>query len=92
MTAYLHADRDFGGEWDDRPTELRQIKRKPDQYRKKPEGVKTHLGKVLLDPYDHPIRSFPELPATLSTETKGWEVEYYLRKNLDIRPYDLMGE
>lgn len=92
MTAYLPADKDFGGDFDDRPPELKQIERKADQHQKKPKRMKTHLGKVLLDPYDHPIRNFPELPATLSTEMKGWEVEHHLRKNLAIKPYDLMGQ
>ncbi len=92
VTAYLPADRDFGGDFDDRPPALKQIERRADQHKKKPKGVKTHLGRVLLDPYGHPIRNFPELPATLSTEMKGWEVEHHLRKDLAIKPYDLMGE
>lgn len=92
VTAYLPADKDFGGDFNDRPPELKQIGRKADQHKKLPEGVKTHLGRVLLDPYDYPIRNFPELPATLSTDMKGWEVEHHLRKNLAIKSYDLMGK
>lgn len=92
MTAYLEEDKDYGGDFEDRPSVLKQIACKSDQYREKPKGVKTYLQEVLLDPYDHPIRNFSELPPTLSTEMKGWEVEYYLRKNLDIKVYDLMGE
>ena len=48
-------------------------------------------GRIVLDGYDHPVREFPELPATLSTEMSGCEVEYYLRQNQAIKPYDLMG-
>lgn len=49
-------------------------------------------GMVVLDPYDHPVRNFPELPDCLSTQTSGMWIEHYLRKNLEIKAYDLMGK
>lgn len=92
VTAYLHEDKGFGGDRDHRPDVLFLIERDAKMHKKKPDGVKKHGTKVLLDPFDHPIRNFPELPATLSTEMKGWEVQYYLLKNLEIKTYDLMGK
>ena len=50
-------------------------------------------GRVMLDPYDHPIRNFGnELPIIISSEIQGWEVENYLRRNHAIKVYDLVGE
>ena len=64
-----------------------------DQYSSRPTDYVRHDGKILLDAYDHGIRSFPtELPVALSTELEGWEVENYLRKNREIKVYDLMGK
>lgn len=52
-----------------------------------------HGDRVVLDPFDHPIRDFGyDLPIILSSEIKGWEVENYLRRNLAIRVYDLIGK
>lgn len=31
------------------------------------------------------------LPVVLSSRIKGWEVENYLRRNLAIKAYDLIG-
>jgi len=48
--------------------------------------------RVMLDPFDHPIHDFGnDLPVVLSSRIKGWEVENYLRRNLAIKAYDLIG-
>ena len=94
VTAFLPHDREFGGEWNQRPDLLFQIRPPQSRVSTPPTGYMTSAqGKVLLDPFDHGIRDFPgELPPSLSTEIEGWEVEYYLRKNEQIKPYDLMGK
>ena len=48
-------------------------------------------NQVVLDTFDHPVRDFPELPVALSSRMAGWEIENDLRKNLDIRVYDLVA-
>ena len=93
-TAFLIEDRDYGGEnYDDRPPTLFQIDPPDDRNTAKPTTYVKFQGRVLLDPYDHGIRDFPtELPPALSTYVEGWEIEHYLRKNSQIKPYDLMGK
>ena len=51
-----------------------------------------YQDKIVLDPYDHPVRDFLELPATISTDEPGCMIEFHLRKNRQISAYDLMGK
>lgn len=91
-TAPLREDLNYGSDWANRPALLFQLRPAKNHRCVEPTGVMMYHGRVVLDPFDHPVREFGrELPATLSTEMKGDEVEYYLRKNLAIKVYDLIG-
>ncbi len=92
QTAFLPEDQNFGEKWDERPALLFELRRPDDQSSQKPIEMMVD-GKVVLDPYNHPVRDFPgELPVCLSTAISGAEVELYTRRNPEIHPYDLMGE
>ncbi|KAK4694553.1 hypothetical protein P7C71_g3046, partial [Lecanoromycetidae sp. Uapishka_2] len=91
-TAPLREDLNYGSAWADRPDLLFQLRPNHDQRCVEPTGVLIYHGRVMLDPFDHPIRDFGrDLPIVLSTELKGDEVEHYLRKNLAIKIYDLIA-
>lgn len=91
VAAFLPKDRNFGTAWDHRPPILFQLYPGPNRVSLKPQGVLMDGSRVILDPYDHPIRDFAELPVTLSSKEKGMWIEYYMRQNKEIKPYDLMG-
>ena len=91
VASFLPKDRDFGLAWAHRPAILFQLYAGPNRVSAKPQGVLMDGNRIMLDPYDHPIRDFPELPVTLSSKEKGMWIEYYMRQNKEIRPYDLMG-
>jgi len=81
-----------GGDWAARPARLFQLAPTPGQYKVAPTTVLMNGNRVMLDPFDHPIRDFVnDLPIILSSEIKGWEIENYLRRNLAIKAYDLIG-
>lgn len=41
-------------------------------YRQAVDGIWVHTdGRVILDKDNHPVRKFPDLPATLSSEIEG---------------------
>ena len=91
VASYLPKDRDLGTAWAHRPAILFQLYPGHNRVSVKPQGVVMDGNRVMLDPYDHPIRDFPELPVTLSSKEKGMWIEYYMRQNKEIKPYDLMG-
>ena len=91
VASFLPKDRDFGTAWAHRPPILFQLYPGSNRVSVKPQGVLMDGDRVMLDPYDHPIRDFPELPVTLSSKEKGMWIEYYMRQNKEIKPYDLMG-
>ena len=91
VASFLQKDRDFGTAWAHRPPILFQLYPGQNRVSIKPQGVLMDGDRVMLDPYDHPIRDFPELPVTLSSKEKGMWIEYYMRQNKEIKPYDLMG-
>lgn len=93
VTGFLPEDKDFGGAWDQRPPLLFQIMSTEDQDSREPAGYAMYDGRIVLDAFDHGIRHFPgQLPLPLSTELEGWRFEHYLRRNRQIKRYDLMGE
>ena len=56
-----------------------------------------HRGRVVLDPDNHEIKDFPELPKILSSELEGRDIEYYMRKNMaigngEMSYYDIRGK
>jgi len=90
-TAPLREDLNYGGSWATRPPLLFQLRPDKNQRCVEPTGVLMYSDRVMLDPFDHPIRDFGrDLPIVLSTELKGDEVEHYLRRNLAIKVYDLI--
>lgn len=91
VASFLPKDRDFGTAWAHRPAILFQLYPGANRVSLKPQGVLMDGNRVMLDPYDHPIRDFQELPVTLSSKEKGMWIEYYMRQNKEIKPYDLMG-
>ena len=91
VASFLVKDRDFGTAWAHRPPILFQLYPGQNRVAVRPQGVLMDGNRVMLDPYDHPIRDFPELPLTLSSKEKGMWIEYYMRQNKEIKPYDLMG-
>ena len=91
VASFLPKDRDFGTAWAHRPAILFQLYPGQNRVAVRPQGVLMDGNRVMLDPYDHPIRDFPELPLTLSSKEKGMWIEYYMRQNKEIKPYDLMG-
>ena len=91
VASFLAKDRDFGTAWAHRPPILFQLYAGQNRVAVKPQGVLMDGNRVMLDPYDHPIRDFPELPVTLSSKEKGMWIEYYMRQNKEIKLYDLMG-
>ena len=89
-TAFLAKDRDVGSERAHRPDILFQI-RTPELRSMKPDGYVKYNGRIILDPFDHGLRNFPELPVALSSELEGCDIEYYYRQNAEIADYDLIG-
>ena len=93
ITSFLPQDRDIGGQWNQLPQLLFDNTPSENQHSAKPTDYVRHRGRILLDPYYHGIRDFPtELPVALSTELEDWNIEYLLRKNKEIKIYDLMGK
>ena len=91
-TAFLFRDRDYGEDWARLPPVIYELYQPADRRAVKPVGPLMYGDCVMLDPYDHPIRDFPgDLPVVLCADLHGVWVEYYLRSNREIRPYDLMG-
>ena len=89
-TAFLPKDKDVGTARAYRPDILFQIR--PIQlHAVKPNGYVMYNGRIILDPFDHGLRNFPELPVALSSELEGSDIEYYYRQNLEIADYDLIG-
>ena len=91
VACFLPKDRDFGTAWAHRPSIIFQLYPGSTRVSQRPQGVLMDGNRVMLDPYDHPIRDFPELPVTLSSKENGMWIEYYMRQNKEIKPYDLMG-
>lgn len=90
VTTFLAKDRDIGPARANRPDILFKIQ--PDNENStRPNGYLMHAGRICLDPFDHGIRNFPELPALLSSELEGHDVEYYQRQNREITLYDMIG-
>lgn len=89
-TAFLEKDRDVGTARAHRPDILFQI-RTPELRSVKPDGYVKYNGRIILDPFDHGLRNFPELPVALSSELEGCDIEYYYRQNAEIADYDLIG-
>ena len=89
-TAFLAKDRDIGSARAHRPDILFQI-RTPELRSVKPDGYVKYNGRIILDPFDHGLRNFPELPVALSSELEGSDIEYYYRQNAEIADYDLIG-
>jgi len=93
VRAPLLSDLNDGGAWINRPARLFQLDSPPDQYRRDPTTVLMDGNRVMLDPFDHPIRDFGnDLPIVLSSRMAGWEIENDLRRNGAIRVYDLAGK
>ena len=92
-TAYLHRDRNYGEEWANLPPIIYELYPPANRRAVKPRDVlRDASNRIMLDPYDHPIRDFPgELPIVLSDTLHGVWVEYYLRSNREIKVYDLIG-
>ena len=89
-TSFLAKDRNVGSERAHRPDILFQI-RTPELHAVKPNGYVMWNGCIILDPFDHGLRNFPELPVVLSSELAGCDIEYYYRQNSEIADYDLIG-
>ena len=83
-TSFLAKDRNVGSDRAHQPEILFQI-RNPELHAVKPNGC------IILDPFDHGLRNFPELPVVLSSELGGCDIEYYYRQNAEIADYDLTG-
>ena len=92
MTAPLLSDLADDEAFIHRPARLFLLDPPANQYDVQPTTVMMDGGKIMLDPYDHPIRDFGlHLPIVLSSQMKGWEIENYMRKNSAITIYDLIG-
>ena len=89
-TSFLAKDRDVGSDRAHRPDILFQIRTQV-LHGVKPNGYAKWNGCIILDPFDHGLRNFPELPLVLSSELGGCDIEYYYRQNAEIADYDLIG-
>lgn len=56
-----------------------------------PTAFMRHDNQIVLDPWDHGVRDFPELPGVLSSALEGYDVEMFMRSNLAIALYDILG-
>ena len=92
VTTFLPRDRDWGYDRAQRPPVLFQIRQDETSIHTRPATVMTLNGMVLLDHDDHEIPDWPELPATLSTQVTGQEIEYFRRLNREIHHADLIGK
>lgn len=44
-------------------------------------GFMRFNGMIILDPNDDPVKDWPQLPATLSSKTRGYRLEIMSREN-----------
>ena len=44
-------------------------------------GFMRFNGMIVLDPNDDPVKDWPQLPATLSSKTRGYKLEIMSRQN-----------
>ncbi|KAL6720523.1 hypothetical protein ACLMJK_002447 [Lecanora helva] len=91
VTSFLAKDEFYGYERENRPDVLFTLYKPKDQRSEEPSGYLMFEGRVCLDPYLHGIRYFPELPATISSEVDGQDIEYWIRQNARITRYDIMA-
>ena len=84
QTAFLLEDKAYGKDRDDWPDLLFQLLPEPNEATKRPIGILMDRDRVVIDPDNHEIRDFPELPKVLSSEMNGQDIEYYLRKNMQF--------
>lgn len=47
-----------------------------------------YKGRIVLDPDNHPVRNFREIPATISSAVEGWLMEAIRRTNSNISAVD----
>lgn len=93
ITAFVAKDVNFGPLWADRPPVLFQLHAPKNEKIIEPTCVLRDGDRIMLDPWDHPIRDFgDDLPIIISSCVLGWEIEHYLRRNRAIRIYDIVGQ
>jgi len=90
-TSFLLKDQQYGEDRSNRNPILFQLR--PTHDGQRPTGYVMDNGRIVLDAFDHGIRDFgDDLPLCLSSQIDGWDVETYLRRNLEISYYDIIGK
>lgn len=56
-----------------------------------PTAFMMDQNRIVLDFWDHGVRRFPELPDVICFAVEGNDVEDFLRRNLAIVLYDILG-
>lgn len=90
VTSYLPKDKNWGYERHQRPGILFTLD-KGDRRDHTETRIMTLDGRALLDQDDHPILDWPHLPATISSQVTGQEIEYFRRQNLRVEYWDIIG-
>lgn len=92
QTAFRLPDQDVGYTRALRPVILFQMGKTAANDGSRPTTSLMCNGMVVLNRNHQRIPDWPELPATLSTELSGQDIEYYRRMNLQIDYVDLIGK
>ena len=73
-----------GAEREHWPEILHQIHKLPEQEQGTKASVWFYHGNIVLDPDNHPVLNYPEIPATCSSELEGWCMQAIKRANIHI--------
>ena len=77
-----------GAEREQWPEILHQIRQRPEQKQGTRASLWLYNGMIVIDPDNHPVLDYPEIPATCSSELEGWYMQAIKRSNHQISTRD----
>ena len=91
VTSYLPEHREYGAQRNRRPELLFQYKLMKEQMSNYIAPIWIYKDRVVLDPEDHPVLDWPEVPATFSSKIEGWLQEFISRKYFQFALKDFVA-
>lgn len=91
VTSYLPEHREYGAQRNRRPDLLFQYKMMKEQMSDYIAPIWIYKDRVVLDPEDHPVLDWPEVPATFSSKIEGWLQEFISRKYFQFALKDFVA-
>ena len=88
LKSMFHAELFRGAEREQWPEILHQIRQRPEQKQGTKASIWLYNGMIVIDPDNHPVLDYPEIPVTCSSELEGWYMQAIKRSNHRISTRD----